>query len=34
TIQQTMTYAHLAPDFLQDAISLNPLKGGIHISST
>lgn len=34
TIQQTMVYAHLAPDFLQDAIALNPLKGGIHISST
>ncbi|MHB2063509.1 phage integrase [Serratia marcescens] len=34
TIQQTMTYAHLAPDFLQDAILLNPLKGSIHISST
>lgn len=34
TIQQTMVYAHLAPDFLQDAIAFNPLKGGIHISST
>jgi site-specific recombinase XerD len=27
TIQQTMTYAHFAPDFLQDAVSFNPLKG-------
>lgn len=27
TIQQTMTYAHYAPDFLQDAVALNPLKG-------
>lgn len=26
-IQQTMTYAHFSPDFLQDAISFNPLKG-------
>lgn len=34
TIQQTMTYAHLAPDYLQDATALNPLRGGIHISST
>lgn len=33
-IQQTMTYAHLAPDYLQDAIALNPLRGNIHISST
>lgn len=33
-IQQTMTYAHLAPDYLQDATALNPLRGGIHISST
>lgn len=32
-IQQTMTYAHLAPDYLQDATALNPLRGGIHISS-
>ncbi|WP_310598006.1 phage integrase [Aeromonas aquatica] len=29
TIQQTMTYAHFAPDFLQDAITFNPLKGRI-----
>lgn len=28
TIQQTMTYAHFAPDFLQDAVRFNPLKGG------
>lgn len=26
-IQQTMAYAHLAPDYLQFAITLNPLKG-------
>lgn len=26
-IQQTMNYAHFAPDFLQDAITLNPLRG-------
>ncbi|EAB2795453.1 tyrosine-type recombinase/integrase [Salmonella enterica] len=28
TIQQTMAYAHLAPDYLQNAVILNPLKGG------
>ncbi|EMZ5860588.1 TPA: tyrosine-type recombinase/integrase [Yersinia enterocolitica] len=33
-IMQTMTYAHLAPDYLNDATLLNPLKGGIHIPST
>lgn len=27
TIQQTMTYAHLAPDYLQDAVALNPVAG-------
>ncbi|EOF8234706.1 tyrosine-type recombinase/integrase [Yersinia enterocolitica] len=27
TIQQTMTYAHFAPDFLQDAVTLNPIAG-------
>ncbi|KNC95764.1 tyrosine-type recombinase/integrase [Trabulsiella odontotermitis] len=26
-IQQTMVYAHFAPDFLQDAIALNPIRG-------
>ena len=26
-ITQTMVYAHFAPQYLQDAISLNPLKG-------
>ncbi|EFH6435474.1 tyrosine-type recombinase/integrase [Escherichia coli] len=31
TIQQTMTYAHLAPDYLQDAVALNPLKGGTSV---
>ncbi|AVY99418.1 integrase [Lelliottia sp. WB101] len=25
-IQQTMVYAHLAPDFLQDAVRFNPIK--------
>ncbi|HBA9741981.1 TPA: tyrosine-type recombinase/integrase [Escherichia coli] len=30
TIQQTMTYAHFAPDFLQDAISFNPLAESVH----
>lgn len=25
-IQQTMVYAHLAPDFLQDAVKFNPLE--------
>ncbi|CNB90884.1 integrase [Yersinia ruckeri] len=28
-IQQTMAYAHLAPDYLQNAVILNPLKGGL-----
>lgn len=32
-IQQTMTYAHMAPDYLLDASELNPLRGGIHIPS-
>ncbi|HCM64404.1 MAG TPA: integrase [Morganella sp. (in: Bacteria)] len=31
SINQTMAYAHLAPDYLQFAISLNPLKGRIAI---
>ncbi|HAO0321290.1 TPA: tyrosine-type recombinase/integrase [Escherichia coli] len=26
-IQQTMIYAHFAPDFLQDAVTLNPVAG-------
>lgn len=30
-LSQTMTYAHFAPDFLQDAIDLNPLKGKCRI---
>ena len=25
TIQQTMTYAHFAPDYLQDAVRFNPV---------
>ncbi|HFW4799606.1 TPA: tyrosine-type recombinase/integrase [Salmonella enterica subsp. diarizonae serovar 60-67:z35:-] len=29
-IQQTMTYAHFSPDFLQDAISYNPLAESVH----
>jgi site-specific recombinase XerD len=38
-IEQTMTYAHFAPEYLQDAITLNPLRGGagadnVHTSST
>ncbi|MFS8061789.1 tyrosine-type recombinase/integrase [Klebsiella michiganensis] len=38
-IEQTMAYAHFAPEYLQDAISLNPLRGGadaenVHIMST
>lgn len=28
SIQQTMVYAHLAPDYLQNAVTLNPLAGG------
>ncbi|ENG3801192.1 integrase, partial [Proteus mirabilis] len=28
---QTMAYAHLAPDYLQLAIKLNPLKGDIKV---
>lgn len=28
-IQQTMAYAHLSPDYLQNAVILNPLKGGL-----
>jgi site-specific recombinase XerD len=31
TIQQTMAYAHFAPDYLQDAITFNPLRGGASI---
>lgn len=34
TIQQTMTYAHFAPDYLNEAISCNPLRESIHIPST
>ncbi|MCX9095011.1 tyrosine-type recombinase/integrase [Providencia rettgeri] len=34
SIQQTMTYAHFAPDYLNEAVLCNPLKGGIHIPST
>ncbi|MER2471364.1 phage integrase [Photorhabdus laumondii] len=28
-IEQTMTYAHFSPDFLQDVILFNPLKGKV-----
>ncbi len=28
SIQQTMVYAHLSPDYLQNAVALNPLAGG------
>lgn len=31
SIQQTMAYAHLAPDFLQNAVTLNPLKGRLTV---
>ncbi|NAU78347.1 integrase, partial [Klebsiella pneumoniae] len=31
SLKQTMTYAHFAPDFLQDAIVNNPLKGGLSL---
>jgi len=27
-IEKTMTYAHFTPEYLQDAIMLNPLRGG------
>ena len=30
-IQQTMTYAHLSPEYLQNAVALNPLSGGISL---
>ena len=29
SIQQTMAYAHLAPDYLLNAVALNPLNGGV-----
>ncbi|KAB7715730.1 tyrosine-type recombinase/integrase [Plesiomonas shigelloides] len=32
SIQQTMAYAHLAPDYLQYAVTLNPLGGGLEPS--
>ncbi|HFP9437916.1 TPA: tyrosine-type recombinase/integrase [Klebsiella pneumoniae] len=32
-IEQTMVYAHFAPEYLQDAVTLNPLRGGIHAES-
>ncbi|WP_429134244.1 phage integrase [Aeromonas hydrophila] len=31
TIQQTMAYAHFAPDYLQDAVTFNPLRGKTYI---
>ncbi|MNG64329.1 Tyrosine recombinase XerD [compost metagenome] len=31
SIQQTMAYAHLAPDYLQNAVTLNPLGGGLSV---
>ncbi|MFS7187697.1 tyrosine-type recombinase/integrase [Serratia proteamaculans] len=34
TIEQTMAYAHFSPDHLNDAVTLNPLRTGIHIPST
>lgn len=30
-IQQTMTYAHLSPEYLQNDVTLNPLSGGISL---
>ncbi|HEY1843674.1 MAG TPA: tyrosine-type recombinase/integrase [Buttiauxella sp.] len=30
-IQQTMVYAHLSPDYLQNAVALNPLAGGVSL---
>lgn len=30
TIEQTMTYAHFAPDYLTDAIRFNPMRGSVH----
>lgn len=33
-IEQTMTYAHFAPDHLEDAMRRNPLSDSIHILST
>lgn len=32
-IEQTMTYAHFAPEYLQDAVTLNPLRGGTDAKS-
>lgn len=31
-IQQTMVYAHFAPDYLQDAVMLNPLRGKLEMA--
>ncbi|MBC8950360.1 integrase [Xenorhabdus sp. TS4] len=31
SIQQTTVYAHLLPDYMQFASTLNPLKGGIGV---
>ncbi|MEY0876743.1 phage integrase [Providencia manganoxydans] len=31
SIQQTMIYAHLSPDYMQFAITLNPLRGGVSL---
>lgn len=33
-IQQTMAYAHFAPDFLQDAVNYNPIAQSVHNLST
>ncbi|MBX4673058.1 integrase [Klebsiella sp. CVUAS 5466.2] len=32
-IEQTMVYAHFAPEYLQDAVTLNPLRGGTRAES-
>lgn len=34
SIQQTMAYAHLAPDYLQNAITLNPINGQFRIATS
>jgi site-specific recombinase XerD len=33
SIVQTMTYAHFAPDYLNDAVRLNPLENRSHVAS-
>ncbi|MDQ9126901.1 tyrosine-type recombinase/integrase [Serratia fonticola] len=33
SIVQTMAYAHFSPDYLNDAVRLNPLENGSHVAS-